>query len=70
VLTGVYHSFSDDTGKLDFGNEWDFMLVKKFGKHYSLLAKYAYYNAGDNPAYGNTLSSDTQKIWLQANVNF
>jgi hypothetical protein len=76
VLTGVYHDFSDDTGQLDFGDEWDFQLVKKFGKHYSLLAKYAYYNAGDNPAYANATtglpapSSDTQKIWLSANINF
>jgi hypothetical protein len=75
VLTGVYHAFSDDTGRLDFGDEWDFLLMKKFGKHYSLLAKYAYYNAGNDPAYFNkdgsaAASSDTQKIWLQANVNF
>jgi hypothetical protein len=37
--------------------------MKKFGKHYSLLAKYANYNA-DN------FGTDTQKIWLQADVSF
>jgi len=63
VLTGVYHDFSDDTGQSQYGKEWDFMAVKKFGKHYALLAKYANYNA-------DTFGTDTQKIWLQGNVNF
>jgi len=75
VVTGVYHNFTDDTGRLDFGDEWDFQMVQKFGKHYSLLAKYALYNAGHDPAFNNvagvpTLSSDTQKIWLQGNISF
>jgi hypothetical protein len=64
----VYHDFSDDTGRLDYGNEWDFQVLKKFGKHYSVLAKYATYNAGATPAYA-TASTDTQKIWLQANIS-
>lgn len=65
VITGVYHDFKDDTGKQEYGKEWDFQVVKKFGKHYSLLAKYADFNS-DNP----TAYPDTQKIWLQANVSF
>ena len=63
VITGVYHDFMDDTGSLQYGKEWDFSVLKKFGKHYSLLAKYANYNA-------DTFGTDTQKIWLQANVSF
>ncbi|SJM91480.1 conserved exported hypothetical protein [Crenothrix polyspora] len=80
VATATYHSFSDDTGQLDYGDEWNFQLAQKFGKHYSLLAKYAYYSAGNNAAYTkagalpNTTvdapSADTQKIWLSANVSF
>lgn len=69
VFTGVYHDYSDDTGRFDYGNEWDFQAVKKFGKHYSLLAKYAYYNAGDN-LDASFKSTDTQKIWLQGNISF
>jgi hypothetical protein len=65
ILTGVYHDFTDDTGNNQFGKEWDFMAVKKFGKHYSLLAKYANYNAD---SFGGT--TDTQKIWVQGNINF
>ncbi|MFA5983376.1 MAG: alginate export family protein [Methylococcaceae bacterium] len=72
LLTGVYHDFFDDTGKLDYGSEWDFQATKKFGKHYSLLAKYATYNAGtSNPYAPNAnLNTDTQKVWLGWNVNF
>ena len=69
IVTGVYHDFSDDTGRFDYGDEWNFQAVKKFGKHYSLLAKYAYYNAGDNSDL-SFRSTDTQKIWLQGNVSF
>ncbi|WP_336469710.1 alginate export family protein [Crenothrix polyspora] len=76
VATATYHSYSDDTGQLDYGDEWNFQLVQKFGKHYSLLAKYAYYNGGADAAYNKpnstdpAPSADTQKIWLSANVNF
>jgi len=64
-LMGVYHDFADDTGSMDYGKEWDFLVVKKFGKHYSLLAKYAYFDA--DTASGK---QDTQNFWLQAGVNF
>ena len=63
VLTGVYHDFTDDTGRFHYGKEWDFQATKKFGKHYSLLAKYAYYDA-------DQFSTDTQKIWIQGNISF
>ncbi len=63
VLTGVFHDFSDDTGGIHYGDEWDFQALWKFGKHYSLLAKYANYNA-------DRFGTDTQKIWLQGNISF
>ena len=67
-LTFVYHNFKDDTGNINYGDEYDFQAVKKFGKHYSLLAKYAYYvGANDAPA---AYQNDTQKIWLQGNISF
>ncbi|MDP2903804.1 MAG: alginate export family protein [Methylovulum sp.] len=69
VFTGMYHDYSDDSGRFDYGDEWNFQAVKKFGKHYSVLAKYAYYNAGDNsdPLFKST---DTQKIWVQGIISF
>ncbi len=63
ILSGIYHNFYDDTGNIHYGKEWDFRAVKKFGRHYSLLAQYAYYDA-------DQYSTDTQKIWLQGNVSF
>jgi hypothetical protein len=67
-IIGVYHDFTDDTGQQQYGKEWDFMVVKKFGKHYTLLAKYANYNADSGLATPN--NTDTQKIWMQGNINF
>lgn len=63
LLTGVYHDFSDDTGQRHYGKEWDVQALKKFGKHYSVLAKYAYYDA-------DQFGTDTQKIWVQGNISF
>ncbi|GAB6140186.1 hypothetical protein JCM14076_09150 [Methylosoma difficile] len=68
VISTIYHDFSDDTGRFDYGSEWDFQAVQKFGKHYSILAKYATFNAGEN--LGGFTSTDTQKLWLQGNINF
>lgn len=62
-VLGAYHNFDDDTGSIDYGSEWNFLIAKKFGKHYSLLAKYAYYDA-DN------FKTDNQKFWVQAGISF
>ncbi|MGZ5028237.1 MAG: alginate export family protein [Methylobacter sp.] len=70
ILTGVYHNFTDDTGQIKYGDEWDFSALKKFGKHYSVLAKYAYYSAGDYRGADTFSNTDTQKIWVQGNITF
>jgi len=62
-LAFVYHNFKSAVGNTNYGNEYDFVIAKKFGKHYSLLAKYAYYDAQD-------YKTDTNKFWLQGNVSF
>ena len=63
ALMGVFHQFYDDTGTINYGKEWDFLASKKFGKHYTVLARYAYYDA-------NQYSTDTQKVWVQGNISF
>ena len=63
ILSGIYHDFTDDTGQTHYGKEYDFQAIKKFDKHYSLLGKYAYYDA-------DQLNTDTQKFMFQGNVNF
>ncbi len=70
ILTGTYHNFTDDTGQLKYGDEWNFSALKKFGKHYSVLAKYAYYSADNYNAADTFTNTDTQKIWLQGNISF
>jgi hypothetical protein len=70
ILTGTYHNFTDDTGNIKYGDEWDISALKKFGKHYSVLAKYAYYTADDFNAADNFVNTDTQKIWVQGNISF
>jgi len=68
-LMFVYHNFQSPVGNINYGNEYDFLATKKFGKHYSLLAKYAYYDADENngdPAH----NKNVHKFWLQGVVNF
>jgi hypothetical protein len=69
----VYHNFQSVTNSINYGNEYDFLITKKFGKHYKVLAKYAYYDADSvngNAAYNPALTKDTNKFWLQGSVSF
>ncbi len=70
TISTVYHDYTDDTGQQHYGDEWDMQAVKKFGKHYSVMVKYAYYNADRSDGYTVAGNTDTQKIWLQGNINF
>lgn len=62
-LLGIYHHFSDENGDVDYGDEFNALAVKKFGKHYSVLLKYAHYEA-------DTFKTDTDKFWLQLGMSF
>lgn len=59
----IYHDFQSDAGSIDYGTEFDMMLTKKFGSHYTLQAKYANYSADE-------FKVDTEKFWLQFTVNY
>ncbi len=59
----IYHDYQADSGGNDFGSEFNAALSKNFGKHYTILAKYADYNADD-------FQTDTEKFWLQFMVAF
>ncbi len=69
-VTGTFHAFSDDTGNINYGKEWDFQALQKFGKHYSVLAKYAFFDNAAGATGFSPNATDTQKIWVQGNVNF
>ena len=58
----TYHQFDSDFGNLDLGSEWDASLGFKAGP-VSLLVKYANYRA-------DAFAVDTEKFWLQAEINF
>jgi hypothetical protein len=58
----TYHEFDSDFGGIDYGSEWDASLGFKLGP-VSLLAKYANYDASG-------FSVDTEKFWLQGEINF
>ena len=64
-LLAVYHDFSANKGGGDYGKETDLQAVKKFGKLYTLIAKYADYSAG-----GAAGKVDTTKLWLVGQVAF
>ncbi|MDA1278077.1 MAG: alginate export family protein [Verrucomicrobia bacterium] len=59
----VYHDFESDSGSVDYGNEWDAIVSRKFGKHWSALAKYARYD-GKPPYY------DVDKFWMQLEFKY
>ncbi len=61
----IYHKFCSDRGSLDFGSEWDAVASHKFGKHWTALAKYAYYDGEDAP-FAFTL----HRFWMQVEFAF
>jgi len=65
-LKAVYHDFQAETGSVDYGDELDLVAVKKFGKNYTVLAKYATFDA-DSQWTGK---ADKDKFWLQAGFKF
>ncbi|WP_136805691.1 alginate export family protein [Desulfosediminicola flagellatus] len=59
----IYHDLQSDKGDSKYGTEFDMMLTKKFGSHYTLQAAYANYNADE-------YKTDTEKFWLQFTVAY
>lgn len=57
-IVARYHNFDADEGEANFGEEFNLVATYKFTKQYSMLFKYANYNAQDR-------AIDTDKIWLQ-----
>ena len=58
----TYHDFSSDVGGVDFGDEFNAVLVTKFGRT-TVLFKYADYKA-------EAFRSDTAKFWAQVDWTF
>jgi hypothetical protein len=61
----VYHKYDSDEESQDLGQEINLQASKKFGKYWTVLAKYAYYDGKEAPA-----RYDAHKIWAQVEFNF
>lgn len=61
----IYHKFDSDEDNVDLGQEFNVVASRKFGKHWTALAKYAYYDGKEAPA-----RIDAHKFWAQMEFNF
>ena len=62
-LTVVYHKFKSDFGGISYGSEVDASVSKKILDQFTVLLKYAHYNA-------DTFATDTSKFWFQVATRF
>ena len=62
-LALIYHRFEPEAGGPSYGSEWDLVMKKSFAKRYSLVLKYANYDARSH-------ASDTEKLWVMLSANF
>lgn len=65
-LVAVYHDYEAEDSSVDYGNEWNLLAVKKFGKKYKALIKYASYEQGDSTSG----KADKDKLWVQVEAKF
>ena len=69
----VYHKFDADYGSGNYGQEFDVLAWKNFGKYWSVTLEYAYYQ-GQDAAPGSFLATaahvDVQKFWAQVEFIF
>lgn len=66
-LMVVWHDFSADEGSVDYGDEWDFKVSKKFGTA-TVLGKYAAFQTSGDA--GNPKSSDLERASLELDLMF
>ena len=59
----IYHRFNPEAGGLKYGSEWDLMIKKPFANRYTLVFKYADYDA-------HSFATDTKKLWIMFTAGF
>lgn len=64
-ISFTYHQFDSDVNSIDFGNEIDLAVSKKFTENYSGLFKLAHFDARSDSG-----KNDTTKVWLQLEAKF
>jgi hypothetical protein len=69
----IYHKFDADYGSGNYGQEFDVIASKNFGKYWIATLEYAYYQ-GQDASPGSFLATaahvDVQKLWAQIEFNF
>jgi hypothetical protein len=64
-LTFVYHQYNADRGGANFGHEFNVIASRRFGKYFTALTKYAYFDGRDFP-----VNFDLHRFWAQVEFNF
>ncbi len=59
----IYHRINPEAGGPDYGSEWDLLIRKPIADRYSLVFKYADYDA-------RSFSTDTEKLWIMITAKF
>ncbi|VAW01715.1 hypothetical protein MNBD_ALPHA04-19 [hydrothermal vent metagenome] len=63
TFRALYHNYKSTRGNLDYGQEWNFLIARSFGRHVSVSLKYADYNS-------DGFATDTQKFWFSTQLKF
>ncbi len=66
----VYHQFESETGSADYGDEWDAVLSKALNKNWTVLVKYADYDADSDSNNPGAYAEDVERIWFQVGFKF
>jgi hypothetical protein len=64
-VRAIYHKYNADSGGADFGQEINVQASRKFGKYWTALLKYGYYDGEDAP-----YAFSIHKFWAQLEFNF
>ncbi len=59
----IYHRFNPEVAGPDYGTEWDLMIKKPLAERYSIVLKYADYDA-------RSFATDTEKFWITFTAKF
>ncbi len=59
----IYHRFDPEAGGPRYGNEWDVMIEKPIADRYSVMIKYANYDA-------RSFATDTERLWVMFAARF
>jgi hypothetical protein len=67
----IYHKYYADYGSGDYGQEFDVMISKKFGRYWNVMVEFANYLGEDVAAPAVTArNEDVQKFWAAVEFNF